>query len=245
MIFYLGADSPSWLWTKGDKIPLFVSDTRLRKYKKYKTSLCPWALDSGGFSEIHKHGKWTQDPDNYAKRVRRYKNEIGSLQFAAIQDWMCEDSALQMTGKTPRQHQYLTIKNYNYMVNNHGDLPWLPVLQGRLPRDYIKHLQQYRKLYPDLTYFGIGSVCRRAKSQEIVDIVFELYEKYGVVLHGFGVKTAAINKIGKILKSADSTAWSFGARYKTETFLPTCTHKRCNHCYPYAKHWYRQQIKRV
>lgn len=245
MIYYLGTSSPGWLWTKQDNIPLFVSAVRLRRYKNLYPATSIWALDSGGYSELHKYGEWTVPPDVYAEKVRSYYQNIGKMQFAAVQDWMCEDSVLKKTGKTVYQHQELTIKNYDHMVRFHNDLPWLPVLQGRAPRDYIKHLKEYKDKYPDLTYFGIGSVCRRGSTQEIIDIIHEIFDDYGVSLHGFGIKTTALKRIGNVLKSADSSAWSFAARYNQETFLKTCEHKRCNHCYPYAKNWYRKQRRKI
>lgn len=245
MIFYLGAGTPYWLWRHADRIPLFVSDTQLRKLKNLKPTGKVWALDSGGYSEIHKYGKWTQTPQDYAKRCRRYVDEIGKLQFCAIQDWMCEDSSLAATGKSVLQHQINTLVSYGTLSDIDSSLPWLPVLQGRDGTDYIKHAEMYLNNYPHLKYFGLGSVCRRAKSQEIVKVVEILTKEFSFELHGFGVKTKALEKIGHMLKSADSMAWSFRTIFKKTTFLPTCTHKKCNHCYPWAKNWYRQQIKKV
>jgi hypothetical protein len=36
-----------------------------------------WALDSGGFTELHKYGEWLMPAAEYAKTVNRYIDEIG------------------------------------------------------------------------------------------------------------------------------------------------------------------------
>jgi len=58
---------------------------------------------------------------------------------------------------------------------------------------------------------GVGSVCRRQGSDEICDLLRELAAR-GLALHGFGVKTTGLDKASAYLASADSLAWSLGAR---------------------------------
>ncbi len=42
----------------------------------------------------------------------RYDREIGQLQFAAPQDYMCEPEMLQRTGMKIVEHQTRTVANY-------------------------------------------------------------------------------------------------------------------------------------
>lgn len=84
--FLLGTAMPSWLPQAG--VPLFVSDTRMRKRKTMPRAAASWAADSGGFSELQRHGQWTVTPAEYVARLYRYRDEIGSLLWAAPQDWM-------------------------------------------------------------------------------------------------------------------------------------------------------------
>jgi hypothetical protein len=86
--FWLGTHQPGWLARAG--VPLFVSDVRLRVYRHLPVAAAPWALDSGGFTELQRFGRWTTGPAGYADRVRRYRDAIGGLSWAAPQDWMCE-----------------------------------------------------------------------------------------------------------------------------------------------------------
>jgi len=98
MRFYLGTHRPNWL--ARTNVPLFISDRQLRDRVKLPRSAGNWALDSGGFTEISLNGRWITTAADYAARVRRYSEEIGGLDFAAVQDWMCEPVMLQRTGLT-------------------------------------------------------------------------------------------------------------------------------------------------
>jgi hypothetical protein len=102
--FYLGTHRPYWLWRHPTN-PYFVSDVTLRAYKNIKQTTVPWALDSGGFTEVMREGKWITDPDQYAARVQRYSDEITHLEWAAPQDWMCGQAPLKATGLSVLTHQ--------------------------------------------------------------------------------------------------------------------------------------------
>jgi hypothetical protein len=83
---------------------------------------------------------------------------------------------------------------------------------------------------------GVGSVCRRQATGEITTIVASLADA-GIRLHGFGVKTLGLRKYWDYLTSADSLAWSYGARRAAP--LPGClTHMNCANCARYALAWH-------
>ena len=131
MTFLLGTHHPNWLATS--EVPLFVSDRRLRVYRKLPIAVVPWALDSGAFTELATHGNWNHGPtpEEYAGRVRRYQREIGKLLWAAPQDWMCEPGILAKTGLTVYEHQRRTVANFRTLLRLAPDLPFIPVVQGR------------------------------------------------------------------------------------------------------------------
>lgn len=85
---YLGTHEPAWL--PRTTVPLFISRRRLERRKSMPRSVGTWALDSGGFTELSLHGRWELPPPEYIQKVRRYRDEIGGMQWAAIQDWMCD-----------------------------------------------------------------------------------------------------------------------------------------------------------
>lgn len=219
--FYLGTHRPHWLYADGSRDarprgPLFVSRRQLEHARRTAYPRCdtPFAIDSGGFTELRAHGGWETTPAQYVAQVRALAEQTGTLQWAAIMDWMVEDDALAKTGLTVSDHQALTCASYLTLVGLAPEIRWLPVLQGQTLSDYLQHLELYAALGVHLASHervGVGSVCRRQASDEILEILSELAAR-GLRLHGFGVKTGGLEKAAPFLVSADSLAWSLGAR---------------------------------
>lgn len=92
----LGIPEPSWLCQDRpgmEGIALFPSRTRLARRKSpYPPSLHDFAIDSGGFTELKKFGRWRITAREYAAEIRRYRDELGEerMLWAAPQDCMCE-----------------------------------------------------------------------------------------------------------------------------------------------------------
>ena len=244
MRFYLGTHKPNWL--KLTDVPLFVSRRRLAEVKKLPRALGPWALDSGAFSEIDQHGKWTLSPADYIAEVRRYSAEIGNMQWAAIQDWMCEPQMLAKTGKTIEEHQRLTTHSYLALKWAAPEIPWCPVLQGFEHDDYLRHADEYNRVLPypieGCKIVGLGSVCRRQGTKEADSIIWDLHAR-GFKLHAFGFKITGLEQSAHLLESADSMAWSRAARFDPP--LPGCTHKTCSNCIKYAMKWRKNVLDAI
>lgn len=235
MRFFLGTHQPGWLATAG--VPLFVSYRRLAPYRKLPRAAAPWALDSGGFTELSMHGGWRTPAATYLAAVRRFRDEIGQLQWAAPMDWMCEPWITGKTGLTIAEHQRRTVTNFQQLRDAAPDLPIVPVLQGWQLSDYLTCLEMYERAGFGLSaepVVGLGSVCRRQATSEAAHIVTTLAD-LGLRLHGFGFKTLGLRSCGHALTSADSLAWSYDARRKPP--LPGHTHKNCANCQPYALAW--------
>lgn len=233
MRFYLGTHEVSWLG-KTD-VPLFISRRRLALRKSWPRALGPWALDSGGFTELSMYGEWRTSPEQYVAEVRTWSREIGRMEWAAIQDWMCEPFITAKTGKTIAEHQALTIQSYLTLCDLAPEIPWAPVLQGWTNGDYYDHVEQYKAAGVDLEALpvvGLGSVCRRQHMTRISHLILMLGH---LKLHGFGFKTQGLRKSHHQLASADSLAWSFDAR-KSDP-IPGHTHKNCANCLEYALAW--------
>jgi hypothetical protein len=242
MLFYLGTHEPAWL--KRTAVPLFVSRRRLARRKSQPRAIGRWALDSGGFTELLMYGGWRTEPARYADEVCRWRDEIGGLDFAATQDWMCEPFMLEKTGKTVREHQELTIASYLELRGLAPEAPWCPVLQGYAIDEYLDHAEQYRAAGVDLASLprvGVGSVCRRQGTFEAVEL-FAALRQLGAKLHGFGLKGGFVARcFGLGLASSDSLAWSLQAR-KRGAPLEGCTHKSCANCMRYAVAWRERAI---
>lgn len=263
MKFYLGTHMASWL-QKLD-VPLFVSRRRMPK-KRFKPARASWALDSGGFTELTLYGEWRISARDYVDEVRRYSEHVGLLDWAAIQDWMCEPSVIAggtIAGrKAPgthlsvEEHQRRTVRSLLELRGLAPDLPWTPVLQGWTLGDYYRCLDLYDAAGVDLTReptVGIGSVCRRGATGQIVRILTALTDD-GINAHGFGVKRDALAILGSKLTSADSLAWSFTG-WRDPFMLKECREdlrlgrkhakKSCSHCTRWALHWRRTLLEQI
>jgi hypothetical protein len=232
--FYLGTHMPHWLATV--TVPLFVSHRRLAGRRTLPRAATRWALDSGGFTELSMHGDWTVPATDYVTAVRRYREEIGRLDWAAPQDWMCEPWITAKTGLTVAEHQRRTVDNYVRLRDLAPDLPIVPVVQGWQVDDYRRCVDVYERAGVDLTAertVGLGSVCRRQALGQIEAIVLTLASE-GLRLHGFGVKTKGLAAYAPGLVSADSLAWSYRGRW-----VPGCTpgHTTEANCLPFALTW--------
>jgi hypothetical protein len=235
MKFYLGTHKAAWLAKAG--VPLFVSRRTLAPRRSLPRAIAPWALDSGGFTELNRKGAWDLSPRVYAQEVRRFRDEIGMMEWAAPQDWMCEPDIRLKSGLSTRHHQMYTLLNYVTLLNLAPDLPWIPVLQGWTLGDYIEHIEMYLKAGIDLTkedVVGVGSVCRRQGTIRS-SLLFAWLADERLKLHGFGVKISGLKTYRQHVVSADSMAWSYHARKHPP--LPGHTHKSCANCMEYALLW--------
>jgi hypothetical protein len=184
--FYLGAHHPHWL--ERASFPLFVSHRRLAARRRLPRAATSWALDSGGFTEVRLHGGWRTTPAEYVAAVRLYRDEIGSLEWAAPQDWMCEPFMLAKTGLTIAAHQARTVANYLELRGLAPDLPFVPVLQGWSRDDCLRGVECYQRAGVDITVeplVGVGSACRGHAPGDIEAIVHSL-ASLRFRLHGFG-----------------------------------------------------------
>ncbi|MFE3003158.1 hypothetical protein ACFXG4_50525 [Nocardia sp. NPDC059246] len=250
MKFYRGTHQPHWLTRTTEA--LFISDTRLRDRKSFPRAQGEWALDSGGFTQLQKHGSWDSvSPGEYVARVRRYRDEIGNLEWAAPQDWMCEPIIIHggRIGKTVfagthlsvTEHLHRSVGNLLDLRSLAPDLPIAPTIQGFKRADYELCLDLYAKAGIDLAaepIVAIGSVCRRQNTREAAEIITAITDAVpGIRLHGFGIKTSGLADYGSLLASSDSTAWSDTA-HKEKILLPGCTgHINCANCLRWAFQW--------
>ncbi len=219
--FRLGTHCVHWLWTV-PQTPLFVSDRRLRRYRALRPALAPVAIDSGGFSELQIHGSWRHGPSpaEYVSRARRYVEQIGTVDWIAQQDWLCEPAVrlggrigrlhFAGTGLTVREHQRRTVANFLRLRELGPDLPMVPVLQGWHPHEYVNCARLFRLAGVDLAaepIVGVGSVCRRQHTHQIQDVVTAIRtEAPSISLHLFGASKQQASP-GSAHRSAAQIRW--------------------------------------
>ena len=250
-ILYTGTHLPNWLWSGAVDFRLFVSHRRLCRYKTLRPSLVPGALDSGGFSELSLFGEWHTSPLEYVEAVARYDAGIGRLEWAAPQDWMCEQHITAKTGLAVAEHQRRTVENFLELAElwpqfSDEDSPFMPVLQAA-PGDgdgYLRCAEMYEAAGVHLADFpvvGVGTVCR-IQDTALIGRVARAARSLDLALHWFGVKTAGLPGVwppeerADSLTSFDSMAWSYEARRMPR--LPGCQHSgNCANCPVAAGRW--------
>ncbi len=244
MKLYLGV----WQKNLADAAPQFMFSARkLMDYKnpvsfgKHKS----WFMDSGAFSEININGHYTYSIDKYLKCVELHQP---SLFFNM--DFMCEPFVIQKTNLSIAEHQVLStinqmkimdsLKNYNIKGQFAG------VIQGWEIDDYLAHIDLLRSNNLILPYMGIGSICRRNATEQIIAIIEAVKKELPYTkLHGFGIKTEVLQdkRVHHWLHSGDSMAWSFAGRYvKVKPCNKKCIYpnqKNCANCRIYMMKWYK------
>jgi hypothetical protein len=241
--FWLGTHEVGWL--ERTSVPLFISRVRLERRARWPRALGPWALDSGGYTALNGNGHWDVTAEQYVELVQRCEQEIGNLAWAAPMDWMCEEHVLANTGLSVREHQERTVASF---LELRGRGPFVPVLQGRELSDYESCIALYAEAGVDLaaeSIVGLGTVCRRQNAPEIARVVNELGAA-GIRMHGFGMKSRGLARVGHVLHSADSMAWSTRGRmawqHDRERLCGTEHRGSCANCLPWALRWRERVI---
>ena len=177
----------------------------------------PWLLDSAAFTQVALQGGFSQSPRSYAAMVRRYGRT--GLIAASTQDYMCEPVALKATGLTMARHHALTLERFDAIRDaGVGRVHLLPVLQGRTPDDYRRHLEAYGDRIGHGAWVGVGSLCKRQGRPEVIAAILDaiLRDRPDLRLHGFGCKRSSLLdlEVRRRLATADSMAWSYAARFE-------------------------------
>lgn len=273
MEFYLGTHKAVWL-TRTD-VPLFISHRTLKDRKRLPKAIGPWALDSGGFTElstcndqcvsikpkirynahtpgpppkvkvVHSPHTWNTTPAEYVAAIYRYQEEIGNLEWCAPQDWMCEPHMIEMTGKTVAEHQRLTVENFIRLRNLAPDLPIIPVLQGWELEDYSFCFDLYRAYGVDLTQEPRVGVGSVCRRQKTWEIE--------AVMHDLCQKGVKIHGFGVKMAGLSRYArylesadsMAWSFNARQEAPLPGHTHKSCANCMEYALAWREKVLQRM
>lgn len=236
MKFYLGLHHASD--AERTRVPVFMSVTQLIKRVR-PVDHADWMMDSGGFTMISKHGRYTISEKEYLDCIRRHNPTL-----AYCQDWMCEGFILKKTGLTIVEHQRRTLESYLSLSAKEPRVR--PVLQGWNLLDYWRHMEMYDKAGVGLNQlFGVGTVCSRNGSPlTILGIMLGIKAAYPQIqLHGFGVKTEALALCASLLASADSMAWS--SRGRRSKICKWCPNKNCANCLEFALLWRKKVLHMV
>jgi hypothetical protein len=249
--FLLGVPEPAWL--KRSDVPLFVSYRRMRRRKTYPRATCLWAMDSGAFTEISTHGKWTVSAKEYARHARVISDEVGNMLFAGIQDWMVEPAMIEKTGYDTVGHQRRTIDSFLELSYLEPSINWIPTLQGWTLGQYLDHMDLYERMGVDLRRFdlvGLGTMCKRGSPGmeqswpalvRPAHIAMALHAE-GLKIHAYGAKKNLLEVMGPWISSSDSAAWSFAARKREEEGRAPAG---ARNSFDWALAWRKDMLKKV
>jgi hypothetical protein len=241
---YPGLVSANRLWVKTRKEPGWVSHDRVLA-ATYGGDV---ALDCGGFTLGGKF-PWT---------VEDYVWLAGQVPWAwwAQMDVPCEPE--QSSPPWPNIERTVQLlgecravaADYRYEGWHIADP--MPVIQGWSMSQYLTCMDMMTKElegeWPRL--IGIGSVCRRHRTREIVHIVTALmgYLPDHVSVHLFGVKGEALDALKQHdrVASMDSQAWDLDARYCTNwgECRPESGHNPWQHRAAHLERWYERNRAR-
>jgi hypothetical protein len=117
------------------------------------------------------------------------------------------------------RHQALTLERFDAIRDTGtGGVHLLPVLQGRTPDDYRRHLEAYGDRLGHGAWVGVGSLCKRQGDPAVIAEILEAIhsDRPDLRLHGFGCKRTSLldGRVRRRLATADSMAWSYAARFE-------------------------------
>lgn len=186
---------------------VMISYNAVRRLRTPWELTAPVMMDSGAFTVISRHGRYPWEPADYAAAADAWGAGV-----RWTMDFPCEPSVRAAGRYTPHEAQVLTDDNSRRLF----DLGAHPssVVQGWEISDYLSNLDILKDDGLLTGRLGIGSICRRGRTDEIVRIIRAIKANVPgwVKLHGFGVKTAVLGTEARfLLHSVDSSSWRFPA----------------------------------
>ena len=196
-----------------------ISINRLRN-RKGDFNPTNWILDSGAFTDFKKPeiARFTEPYSDrlnfydYVEHIKRW-SRCGNLLAAVSMDM----PVAYNNGNTHVNLSYAR-EVYRRLRDYVPDTYIMPVLQGEDADQYIFHIRMYEKwnLLDEGAWTAVGSLVGRP-AKEVEQILKSIHQaRPDLRLHGLGLKAEMLHleRIHKLLYSADSCAWSFAARYE-------------------------------
>jgi len=178
------------------------------------------AADCGGFVATLKWQTYKYDHGQYVQ----WLHELGSkLSWAACMDFCCENEITSGKPGIIRERQDKTTAMAHTFWQLYKDVPWVwvPTVQGWEVTDYERHAHELKPLIDEMQAHygsesafrvGIGTLCHRASTQMIQDVVLAVTRILSrVTIHLWGVKLGLAQSVYAIpeqVVSVDSGAWN-------------------------------------
>ena len=215
MELYYGLTSFSQLKRLPRDMNILVSARMLIKMSistvayKYISEFRSVMLDSGAFGCAFWDGGYTYNTDDYLRIVEKVMPE-----YWVTMDVPCEPnimphlSVLERIKKTVENTEILSTAPFS---------GFLPVIQGWEVEEYLHCIDLLEGAGQIKPIMGIGSICRRGKQEQILNIVRHISQRLpSIKFHAFGIKINTLNynhgEILNYLDSLDTAAWQFNGK---------------------------------
>ena len=209
--FFAGVDFWQLIPSAGDVMMNY--GTIRRKKIKIIPAFGKFFLDSGGFTEIFRFGKYTFSSAEYYDFVINH-----DIDYFATMDYPCEPSVINKTGMSVQKHIILTVESNLDLMNIDCVVP---VIQGYNIDDYIFCCDLMKDYGCEKDYMAVGTLCKRTKAAEVVEILTAIkFEFPQSKLHAFGLKKNFIPKVKDLIYSSDSIAWFYFKRGGFDKKIP-------------------------
>src|SRR5579863_5053187 len=178
------------------------------------------AADCGGFVASFKWGgTYKYSPAQYVDWLGAWAT---SPSWAAVMDYCCENEITSgKAGIVCERQEKTTAMTYHFW-QSYRDIPWVwvPTIQGWEVTDYVRHAKEMKPIISemhahysnDIFRVGIGTLCHRASSAMIQDVVLAVAAILpDVPLHLWGVKLGLAQStiaVPEQVVSVDSGAWN-------------------------------------
>lgn len=191
-----------------------------------------WFVDSGGAPDTIKANDGHAEPiedyiDYLADPPIKYRDDPEEIEidYYALRDWPCEPDVREALDLSVDELLDLTVRDHRRtleLAEEAGiEAEPVAVLQGWEPEDYLECLDRFFEAGLVTDHIGIGSICRRAPLDEIVEVVAKIRQALPdrCSIHGFGVKKNVFEDDSALFSfdSADSTAWENTIYYDATT----------------------------
>lgn len=177
------------------------------------------AADSGGFVATLIWGDYRYTPEEYVAWLKTF-----SPSWAATMDYCCEPEIAANKEIIKQRQERTTEMAYRFWRKfRSAPWAWVPTVQGWNINDYQRHASELKPLILEMQKFyqsnnmqqfrvGIGTLCRRVKSDVIHEIVSAVAaELPDIPLHLWGVKLGLLKRniaLPRQVSSIDSAAWN-------------------------------------
>lgn len=201
--FFCGVDFWQLIPHAGDCLMNY--GTIRRKKIKIIPATGKFLLDSGGFTEIFRFGKYTFTSQEYLDYISTHQ-----IDHFATMDYPCEPVVLAKTGMSIKEHIVLTVES-NLELMDHPKV--VPVIQGYKVDDYLLCCDLIKDYGCQKPFMAVGTLCKRTKVADALAILGAIKGEFpNSDLHAFGLKKNFLPKVKDLIYSSDSIAWFYFQR---------------------------------